>query len=162
MNKTILELSKCVNLVTSVAIEKDGKFLFVAEAKASIRGLFNFPSGKVHLGENLIEAAKREALEETGYEIEITDLISIYHYSWDDGPGITIRFNFLGRLKKSTQESLADDVLSISWKTRSEMRNLIKENRVRFAGTARMIKEVLSNKKCSLDHLLTSSDPLDF
>ncbi|MCL5093864.1 MAG: NUDIX domain-containing protein [Patescibacteria group bacterium] len=161
MRKTILDKSKYLNLVVSIAAIKDSKVLMVEEAKENIKGLWNFPSGKVEVGEDLITAAKREFLEETGYEIEITNLCSIYHYSWDDMDGITIRFNFLGQINvKANQKDLADDVLSISWKSKEELKILIKEKKVRFAGTTKMIQDIIEGKRISLDYLYTSSGPI--
>ncbi|MDP4038892.1 MAG: NUDIX domain-containing protein [bacterium] len=159
MNKTILELSGAVNLVSSVAIEKNGKYLMIKEAKKHVLGLWNFPSGKVHLGETLLDAAKREVLEETGCQVEITDLISIYHYPWPDKEGITLRFNFWAKLVKKVTEKLEADILSAEWKTANQLLRLIKDKNTRSLGTDRMIREVLSGKRTSLDHLFTSSKP---
>lgn len=53
--------------------------LLVREAKHSARSRLNLPAGKVEPGETICEAAVREALEETGLQVEILALVGIYH-----------------------------------------------------------------------------------
>jgi 8-oxo-dGTP pyrophosphatase MutT (NUDIX family) len=68
------EMSK---IVVGVAVVRDGKLLMVQENKEKCRGQWNFPAGHLDAGETLFEAAKREAKEETGYDIELTGLVAI-------------------------------------------------------------------------------------
>lgn len=48
-----------------------------------------FPGGQVENGENLIDALKREVMEESGIDIEVGQLVGIYSntssYKWHDG-----------------------------------------------------------------------------
>jgi len=111
---SILEKTKFVNIVVSVAVKKGQKYLLVKEAKKKIAGLWNFPAGKVEFGEGLFEAARREAKEETGYDCEINGLTGVYFFYWDDMPGLTVRFNFLGKIDSDKQETLADDISETS------------------------------------------------
>jgi ADP-ribose pyrophosphatase YjhB (NUDIX family) len=60
-------------------IEGDGGYLLVREAKASARYRYNLPAGKPEAGETLVEAAVREAREETGLEVAVDHLVGIYH-----------------------------------------------------------------------------------
>ena len=55
-------------------VERDGKILIV---KNRVKDYYSVPGGQVETGENLIEALKREFLEETGIEVEPTRLISV-------------------------------------------------------------------------------------
>lgn len=161
MGRSILEKSNCVNLVVSVAAEKNGKFLMVEEAKKGIRGLWNFPSGKMEFGESVTDAALREFEEETGFEVELTGFVGVYEYMWDDGKGVTVRFNFYGKIKEDMpQKTLADDVLSVKWMSKKELKELAASDRIRFAGTKKMIADVLAGKKTDLDSLYTTSGPI--
>lgn len=64
----------CCNLVSDEA----GRYLLVQESKASALSRFNFPAGKPERSETLVEAAVREAQEETGLWVEVDHLVGIY------------------------------------------------------------------------------------
>lgn len=59
---------KVVNKVRAVILNKEGKALLVKYA-----GLYMLPGGRVDSGEQPLEALKREILEESGIEIDISD-----------------------------------------------------------------------------------------
>ena len=143
---SILEKTNFVNIVVSIAINKNNKYLLVKEAKKEILGLWNFPAGKVEFGEDLITAAKREAKEETGYTCKITGLLGINFFYWDDMPGLTIRFNFLGKITSSKQNTLADDISEISWFNLNEIEEMDKNNQLRGKPTIRQYKELKKGK----------------
>ena len=50
----------------SAAILHQGRFLLVRRGRAPARGLYAFPGGRVEAGETLVEALRREVMEETG------------------------------------------------------------------------------------------------
>ncbi len=50
----------------SAAILHQGRFLLVRRGRAPARGLYAFPGGRVEAGETLVEAVRREVMEETG------------------------------------------------------------------------------------------------
>lgn len=58
-------------------MEKDGKYLMVEEGHKFGKGLWNQPAGGLDKMETIVEAAKRECREETGYNVEITGLLAI-------------------------------------------------------------------------------------
>lgn len=65
--------------VAGAIIEKDGKVLLVREGNDKAdAGLWNQPAGWIDVGEDPVEAAKREVKEETGLDFEPTGLIGIY------------------------------------------------------------------------------------
>ena len=55
-------------------IIKENKIIVVAKHFYP-KGLFRAPSGGINVGEDFIDGAKREALEETGCEIEISKFL---------------------------------------------------------------------------------------
>jgi 8-oxo-dGTP diphosphatase len=57
-------------LAVSAAIIRNGRVLIVRRANAPAHGLYTLPGGVVESGETLIEAVKREVMEETGLTIE--------------------------------------------------------------------------------------------
>lgn len=67
-------------MVAAANLIADGdSILLVKESKASARGRYNLPSGRLERGETLIGAAEREAREETGLDVAVTSLLGIYH-----------------------------------------------------------------------------------
>ena len=69
-------------LVVCLLIEKDGKYLFTRQAPDAPRGAgkWFFPGGHIEPGETVIEALKREALEEIGVEVELEGLAGYAEY----------------------------------------------------------------------------------
>ena len=68
------------HITVATVIEDDGRFLFVEEVKAG-RLVLNQPAGHLEANESLREAALRETLEETGWDVELTALLGIYLYT---------------------------------------------------------------------------------
>lgn len=64
--------------IVDCLVEQDGKFLIMAEGKPGREGKYNLPGGHVDDEETLAEAAIREVLEETGYQVELTGFLGIY------------------------------------------------------------------------------------
>ena len=67
------------NTTVAAIAEKNDRFLLVEE---NINGqlVFNQPAGHLEHGESLIDAVKREVLEETAWEFEPKYLIGVYLY----------------------------------------------------------------------------------
>jgi 8-oxo-dGTP pyrophosphatase MutT (NUDIX family) len=65
-------------------VEDNGRFLMVEEHDGE-RVVFNQPAGHLDEGETLFTAAVRETLEETGWDVELTALLGIYHYPAPNG-----------------------------------------------------------------------------
>ena len=59
----------------------DGRLVLVRRAIEPGYGLWVFPGGYVDRGEQIIEAAVREAREESGLEVRIDGLVNIYSYA---------------------------------------------------------------------------------
>lgn len=94
-----------------VLIEKDGCLLLLQRAHEPWKGYWNIPAGYVEVDENPIDAVRREALEETGLDVEIGELIGVYYFD-DDPRGNGIMFVYLaksvsGQLKIDDEASFA-------------------------------------------------------
>jgi 8-oxo-dGDP phosphatase len=86
---------KAVIIVAIVVVENE-KILMVQEAKAECYGKWYLPAGKVEINENIIDAAKREVLEETGLFIEIHGAFSIEHHCFPEFDWL--RFGLNGKI----------------------------------------------------------------
>src|SRR5574338_21017 len=83
------------NVTVAAVIEQDGRFLLVEEE--TVDGLrFNQPAGHLEAGESLVQAAAREALEETAHRFRPESLVGVYQWPRPDGAVTYLRFAFAG------------------------------------------------------------------
>lgn len=109
------------NTVVATIVERDGRFLFVEE-EADGRAVFNQPAGHLDPGETLLDAARRETLEESGWHVDPTGLVGIYLV---EPPGSTItyqRFCFRARaIRHDPDRALDKEIIRAVWLTRDEL-----------------------------------------
>ena len=81
-------------LFVSTVVVKDGKLLVVQEGKNNYGQLdtWNFPAGHVEPGESLVDAAIREAKEESGYTVAIDSVLSVLLKNTDSGMSLVVFF----------------------------------------------------------------------
>ena len=104
----------CPHSSVATVVEKDGLFLMVEETDGAAT-VFNQPAGHLEANETLFEAAIRETLEETCWQVELTDFLGLYHYPAPDG--ITyIRHCFVARaLAHKTDCKLDEGIVAAHW-----------------------------------------------
>ena len=138
------------NTTVAAITEQDGRFLLVEEL---INGniVFNQPAGHLEQGETLIEAVKREVLEETAWEFEPKSLVGVYLYPNPQQEDITyLRFCFFGHcINEHEGQALDEGILRAVWQTPEE----IEKERERLRSPLVL--------RCIYDHLNGNSYPLD-
>lgn len=77
--------------VVTGLIRRDGKVLIGKRPKGSLQGQWEFPGGKIELGEQPDEALKRELHEEIGIDANIGELKLIISHAYGDR-GVLILF----------------------------------------------------------------------
>ncbi|HET8740172.1 MAG TPA: NUDIX hydrolase [Acidimicrobiia bacterium] len=95
-----------------VAMVQDGQILLVKRGREPGRGLWAVPGGKVEPGEPMKEAARREALEETGLDVEVGEVIWVGEHI-DDAHHIVL-IDFDGRVVGGTLRP-GDDAEDVRW-----------------------------------------------
>lgn len=104
----------------ATVVEQDGRFLFVDEV-ADGRRVLNQPAGHVDEREPILQAALRETIEETGWEVDITHLIGIYTYT---NPELITyyRFCYAARpLRQIPDAKLDHDIIGPVWLSVDEL-----------------------------------------
>ena len=84
-------------VAVGLLIEAGRRLLLVRRSQDPQQGKWSIPAGFMDGGENPMRAAQREALEETGLEVEITGLQDIYP-AGDDGGGADMLIVYRGRV----------------------------------------------------------------
>lgn len=109
------------HITVATVIEDQGRFLLVEELKAG-RLVLNQPAGHLEANENLRQAAVRETLEETGWEVELIGVVGIYLYTAPSN-GVTYqRVCFAARaLQHDPQRQLDEGIVAARWLSRDEL-----------------------------------------
>jgi ADP-ribose pyrophosphatase YjhB (NUDIX family) len=105
------------HVTVATVVEDQGRYLLVEERdKTTGKLVFNQPAGHLEEGETLIEAALRETLEETAWEVVVTAVLSIGLYT-APGNGVTYaRICFQARaLNKLDDRSIDPDIAAVHW-----------------------------------------------
>jgi 8-oxo-dGTP diphosphatase len=108
-----------------VLIENNGRYLLIKRAAEPDKGLWSIPGGMVEIGERTHDAARREAKEETGLDVEIVKVLDVVDKIILDQTG-RIKFHYvivdyLGNLKGGSLKA-ASDALDARWVTKREFR----------------------------------------
>lgn len=109
------------HITVATIVEDQGRFLFVEERCAG-QQVLNQPAGHLEANESLIQAAIRETLEETGWDIEVTSVTGIYLYTAPSN-GVTYqRVCFAARpLRHRPDSPLDQGIIGPLWLSREEL-----------------------------------------
>lgn len=108
------------DVTVATVVVRDGKLLMVEE-RAQGRLVFNQPAGHLEPDESLLEAACRETLEETGWEVELTAFIGAYQWKAETGRHY-LRFAFAATpVRHQPERPLDDGIVEAHWLTPEEL-----------------------------------------
>lgn len=74
-------------IVVGAFIVREGKILLIQENHPPDKGKWNIPAGKLDFGEQPVDAARREAYEESGIDFTPRALLGVYSIYRQDVPG---------------------------------------------------------------------------
>jgi ADP-ribose pyrophosphatase YjhB (NUDIX family) len=146
--------------VVGAIIEKDGKILLVKETKATAKGKWSHPAGWIDIGENSIDAVKREIKEETGFDFEPKNILGVYVLVKDEANVIhhPIKIIFIGNISDKKTAELADDVSETKWFTPEEI-EAMDSNTLRDLDIKQMVKDYLAGQKYPLSLIIHTIQP---
>jgi len=109
--------------VGAVLFRPDGRVLVVQRGHAPRAGTWTLPGGRVHKGELLRDALRREIREETKLEIDVGPLVEVVEIL--DGDFHYVVLDFLCALRSPPDEAVAsDDAADLRWVTDEELTEL--------------------------------------
>ena len=109
------------HITVATVVEDRGRFLMEEELEGD-KAVLNQPAGHLEANESLLQAALRETLEETAWEVELTAVTGIYLYTAPSN-GVTYqRVCFAARPLRHLPDSPLDHgIIGPRWMTRDEL-----------------------------------------
>jgi ADP-ribose pyrophosphatase YjhB (NUDIX family) len=77
----------CPLVGVGAVIVHDNRAVIVQRSTEPLKGQWSIPGGALELGETLRHCAAREALEETGLEVEAVDVLDVFDSIYPDSDG---------------------------------------------------------------------------
>lgn len=105
----------------------DARILLIRRGREPSKGRWSFPGGGVELGETVHDAVCREALEETGLQVEVGDLVAIVDRILRDDTGrIQYHYVILDFLARPVGGILrpGDDAGDACWASLADLNDL--------------------------------------
>jgi ADP-ribose pyrophosphatase len=131
------EIVKHPGAVAILAVTDEGKILMVEQFRKPLeKTIIEIPAGKLEKGEDPLECAKRELLEETGYSCEKMKSIGSFYTS----PGFADELIYLyftdSLVRKGAQMTDEDEFLNVMEVSVDEAREMVNDKRIHDAKTA--------------------------
>jgi 8-oxo-dGTP pyrophosphatase MutT (NUDIX family) len=109
------------SVTVAAVIERGGRFLFVEE-RIDDRLVLNQPAGHLDPGESLVEACRREVMEETAHPFEPAALVGVYRWHYAAKDVTFLRFCFTGRVSAADPgRKLDPEIERVVWLTPEEL-----------------------------------------
>jgi len=114
-----------------VIAENENREIILVQAYRYITDTIDWeiPAGAIDAGETVMEAGGREVLEETGFEIEDMELVYTYYPMM--GLSNKVFHIVTGRATECVGEFDRNEVKSVHWFSRDEIRDMIKQNQIK-------------------------------
>lgn len=137
------------HVTVAIIVEKDGRFLLVEEWSGD-QLVYNQPAGHVEQNETFTDAAVREALEETGWDVELSHISGIYVYTSEQS-GVTYqRICYAAKLLQHHPDQPLDEGIERAvWLTLEELQAQAEKHRSPMV--VKCIQDYLAGKNYPLN-----------
>ncbi len=144
------------HVTVAAIIERDNRFLLVEEETP--HGLqLNQPAGHFEQNEDLISAVKREVFEETAWQFEPSELISVQLWRKSPEAPTFLRFCFTGECHSHNPDLALDTgIVATHWLTRDQI--AAQQHRLRSPLVLFSIDEYLSGQRYPLSFIKSFLD----
>jgi ADP-ribose pyrophosphatase len=113
--------------VSIVIFDEKDNILFIHNRRYTVGRLeWEIPAGRIEDGESLEDAARREAMEETG--CELSDLQYLCGYNPSNGMSDSLIHCFVAKVVKEGSIEDSDEISSKKWFSKEEYMDLLKNN----------------------------------
>jgi len=139
------------HVTVAAIIEQDQRFLLVEEETPN--GLeFNQPAGHLEADEDLLAAVRREVCEETAWQFEPQQLVSVQLWRKNPDAPTFLRFCFSGHCHSHNPDQTLDTgIIATHWLSRDEV--AAQSHRLRSPLVLSSIDQYLSGQRYPLDLL---------
>jgi len=134
--------------VAAIVEDDQGRLLMVEESSDG-KIVFNQPAGHIEENETLLDAVRRETLEETGWEVEPEHLLGIYVYKAPTNGVTYYRFCYSARAVRKLSEQLDSDIIAAHWLTPEHIAGL--GDKLRSPLVLQCIEDFQSGRRLPLD-----------
>jgi ADP-ribose pyrophosphatase YjhB (NUDIX family) len=100
-----------------------GRVLLIERGRPPGQGLWSVPGGKVEWGEAVVDACRREVLEETGVEIRVGPLVT-WIERMDNAHHYVILDFVAAPVQRDVQPRAGDDAAQARWLTQQQLERL--------------------------------------
>lgn len=139
------------DVTVATVVVRDGRVLMVEEMVRGERVL-NQPAGHLEPDESLLEAALRETLEETGWEVTLTAFIGAYQWKAPADGRHFLRMAFAAEpLRHHPGRTLDEGIVQALWLTPAEL--AAESTRHRSPLVWRAVEDFLSGRRFPLQAL---------
>ncbi|WML56161.1 NUDIX domain-containing protein [Neobacillus sp. PS2-9] len=132
-------------LVVSVSIIQDNEVLIIKENKPTAQNKWNFPSGRIEQGEDILFAARREVKEETGFDVKLVNSTGVYNFTSNTSHQV-ILFHFIGEITGGSLTIDEAEIIDSKWISLDELKDLDNE-KLRDASGIKQITDALINER---------------
>ena len=106
-------------IIVGGVLKNNNKYLLVQEAQNSCKGKWNLPAGYLDPKETIFEGAKREILEECGYNVKLDGIAHIANQVLDDDTFLGVVFS--AKIIDGSIKYDKNEILDVKWFTYDEI-----------------------------------------
>ena len=137
------------DVTVATVVVADGRLLCVEE-RAHGRLVLNQPAGHLEPDESLLDAALRETLEETGWDVRLTAFVGAYQWRAPETSRHYLRFAFAAEpIEHDAARPLDDGIIAAHWWTPAELEARMADHRSPMVW--RVAQDFLSGRRYPLD-----------